>query len=232
MVNWIAVVIGGVSAVAGLYFLLAGAGRLHGWKTLRDTSAGAVTGPGAVEVEGVAKSHRETLDPPRETADSLAYEYEVEKRKLNPDEDDVGDEWDTVDEGRDSVPFVVDDGADGLLVDPEGADFLFGEDIHTQPDKERRYTVGRVDVGEQVYVAGEAAPAAEADLTPDGQRYVVTGTRSLLGRKLGGLTGTPFVISDSGEERAEARLIRRALLYLGVGVLLLGMSGVALFVIG
>ncbi|WP_324664134.1 hypothetical protein [Haloarcula sediminis] len=183
--------------MAGLFFLLSGVGRLRAWKTLRDTSAGAVTGPGAVEVEGVAKPHRETIDPPRETADSLAYRYEVEERR-NQDDDQIGNKWKTVDDGRDSVPFVAEDGGDELLVDSEGADFLFGEDIHAQPDRERRYKVGRVDVGEQVYVAGEAVPAAEADVTPDGQRYVVTDTRSPLAKKLGGLTGTPFVISDSG----------------------------------
>jgi len=226
MVNWIYLAVGGVSVVVGLFFLLSGIGRLRGWNELRGTSAGSVTGPGTVEVEGVAKPHEETLDPPHGTADSLAYKYKLERKQNDPDPDDHGQEWDTVKTERDSVPFVVDDGGNEVLVDPEDADFLFQKELDGQTNQ--RHTSKRLDVDEQVYVAGQAVPAAEADVAPDGQRYAITGSESMLGKRLSGLTGTPFVIADSGEEAAEARLIRGALFNLGIGVLALGLGSVGI----
>jgi len=222
MVNWLIIGIGGVFAVIGLLMLLSGIGRLRAWNEIRGTSAGAVTGPGTVEVEGVAKPLRETLDPPHGTADSLAYRYEQEERRRDPDPDEHGKEWHTVENERDSVPFVVESGADEVLVDPGDADFLFEKSSDRQGD--RRHKSARLDVGEAVYVAGQAVPAAEADVTPDGQRYTITDGGSMLGKKLSGLTGTPFVIADMGEDAAEDRLLRSAIFGLVLAVVVLGIA--------
>jgi len=220
MVNWIFIGVGAVSGVVGLFFLLSGVGRLRAWNELRGSAAGAVLGPGTVEVEGLAKPHRETLDPPHGTADSLAYKYKLEEKRNDSDPDEDGKEWETIRKERDSVPFVVDNETKELLVDPEDADLLFQKEL--DGERRRRHTSKRLDVDEQVYVAGEAIPVAEADVTPDGQRYAITGGESMLGKRLSGLTGMPFVIADSGEDAAEARLLRGALFNLGIAVIALG----------
>lgn len=222
MVNWIPIVLAGTFGIIGLYYLLSGIGRLRAWNELRGSSAGAVTGPGAVEVEGIAQPHEETLDPPHAATDSLAYKYEREESRPDPDPDEHGDEWHTTKKERDSVPFVVNTGDQEVLVDPGDADLMFEKEV--DGNHQRRHTSWRLDDGEDVYVAGEAVPAADADVPPDGQRYTITGSSSMLGQKLSGLTGTPFIIADTGEDAAEGRMTKLGILRVVIGVGLLGIT--------
>lgn len=226
MVNWIPVVIGGIFGVLGLLILLSGVGRLRAWNELRGSSAGPVTGPGTVEVEGVAKSHAETLDPPRGNVDSLAYNYKLEELRDDPDPDEHGRDWHTLESERDSVPFVVEDGTNEVLVEPEDADFLFEQTMDRHGNT--RHTIARLDVDEQVYVAGQAVPARDADVDGDGQRYAITDGGSMLGKKLSGLTGAPFILADTGEDAAESRLLKRGIFQLLLGVVMVGIPSVLL----
>jgi hypothetical protein len=70
--------------------------------------------------------------------------------------------------------------------------------------------------------------ASESNLDANGQQYALTGADSLSGGALSGLTGSPFVISDSGESRAEGRIMQSALKYLliAIGALVITVVGV------
>jgi hypothetical protein len=217
-------VIMGVFGLFGALIVLAGAGQLKSWNRLKSMSAGAVTGKGVVEVEGTARPLHETLTSPHWNADSLAFEYEHEERRHDHDMDDGGSEWHTEKSITDSVPFVIDSSSGDVVVDPDGANLLFEQ--QRERNGRTRHTARRLDVDEDVYVAGEAIPAHESNVDADGHKYVVTRTDSTVSGSLGSLFGSPFVLSDSGEDEAERRLLKRGLMSIFVGLIVLGMIGV------
>jgi hypothetical protein len=219
------VLVGGLVVVIGVLFAVAGIGQLRSWSRLRSTSAGMVTSPGLAEVEGTAEPLHETLEPPRENVDCLAYDYTRQERQHDHDIDDDGPdtEWQTTHSESDSVPFVVDDDASNVVVDPSAANLLF--DAETDRHGDVKHTSKRLDVGEQVYVAGEARSAADADVATDGRQYVIERSESLLPPALRSITEKPFVVADTGEKKAERRLLLR-----GVGSVVLGVGTVAVVV--
>jgi hypothetical protein len=217
--------VGVLVVVIGAGLAVAGVGQLRSWSRLRSMDAGAVTGTGLVEVEGTAEPLDETLHPPRENVDCLAYDYTRKERQHDHDLDDddgVDTEWRTTHSESDSVPFVVGD-ASNVVVDPSAANLLF--DAETERRGDVKHTSKRLDVGEQVYVAGEARTAAAADVTTDGRQYVIDRSDSLLPASIRAVTETPFVVADTGEKGAERRLLVR-----GAGSVVLGIGIVAVVV--
>lgn len=117
-----------------------------------------------------------------------------------------------------------------MLVNPDDADLFLEGSTSYDHTSNIRETVSRLDVDEQVYVAGTAVPSRESNLNANGQQYTLTGGDSLSGGALSGLTGLPFVIFDSGESRAEGRIMQSALKYLLLAVLALVVTAVAVLV--
>ncbi len=124
-------------------------------------------------------------------------------------------------------------GGDGSL-DPEFAAFLNGEygtpneafefDLSKHRGDRLRLTLSRLDLGEDVYVAGEVVDAREADVRADGVGRVVT-------EPDGGLLGAvPFVLADSDEDEAERRLLKRGVGRVLIGVLLSVLGGVPVLI--
>jgi hypothetical protein len=212
--------VGGLVVLLGASLAVAGVGQLRSWSRLRSMSAGAVTGSGLAEVEGTAEPLDETLQPPRENVDCLAYDYTRQERQHDHDMDDDGvdTEWRTTHSESDSVPFVVDGDASNVVVDPSAANLLF--DAETERRGDVKHTSKRLDVGEQVYVAGEARTAADADVATDGHNYVIERSDSLLPASFRSITEKPFVVADTGEKGAERRLLLRGAgsVVLGIGI--------------
>jgi len=81
-----------------------------------------------------------------------------------------------------------------------------------------RFTATRLDPGETVYVAGEAASVYDLDVRPEGNySYVVQGSKGGLPSLLRRFVATPFVVGDGGEKVAQGRLLKRGVLYAVVG---------------
>lgn len=219
----------GLFGLLGLAAVLSGLGQLSSWNTLRRSEAGAVTGTGMSEVEGTARPLDEALTSPHWNADSLAFEFKREE--YDHDMDDEGSSWETEESVTDSIPFVVESPAGDVVVEPSGANLLFEE--QQEREGEYRYTENRLDAGEQVYVAGEAVRSHDIDVDADGHKFVLTRTDTMISGTIGSLFGSPFVLSDSGEDEAESRLLKSGIGATLAGVFILAFVGliasVALF---
>jgi len=212
----------------GLLILAGGIGRLRAWWRLKGSEASAPgsldTGP--VELEGTARSLEETLTSPRENADSLVYEHVVKEKHVDHDPDQGSrTEWRTVVNETETVPFVVEGQRESAVVDPAGATKLLESSLERRQG-DRRIEVSRLDVGEPVYVAGQAVDATRADVATDGQRRVVRDSSTWMPNLLQRLYEGPFVLSDSKEGEAEDRLFWSGVKTTAVGVLWLGLIGV------
>lgn len=214
MVSIVPLLFVGLFGLLGLVAVLSGVGQLSSWNTLRNSQAGAVTGTGVTEVEGTARPLDETLTTPHWDAESVAFEFEREE--YDHDVDEEGSNWETEESVTDSVPFVVESPDGDVVVEPSGANLLFEE--QQEREGQYRYTENRLDVGEQVYAAGEAVRAEDVDVDTDGHKYVLTRTDTMVSGTLGSLFGSPFVLSDSGEDEAESRLLKS-----GIGSTLVGL---------
>jgi hypothetical protein len=200
-------------------FTAAAVGRLLAWLRLRDTDAVAPTGvdAGPVEVEGTAEPLDGTLNAPRTDGDaaSLAYEHVIKEKEYRSGEDGDQQVWDTRKNETGTVPFVVTDGGDGVVVDPEDAELLLSESYEDRTSQRREY-VRRLAAGEEVYVAGEAVSATAVDGRTDGRAYVVRRPTTWVPPVLQRLYDRPFVVSDADEDEAERRLLRSSLKWMGV----------------
>jgi len=73
---------------------------------------------GAVELRGTAVAHEgQAVESPFTETACLAYEYEAQELKSSGQ----SSYWETLDEGGQAVPFVLEDGTGRVRVDPEGA---------------------------------------------------------------------------------------------------------------
>jgi hypothetical protein len=212
----------------GILILAGGIGRLRAWWRLRGSEASAPgrldTGP--TEVEGTAKPLDETLTSPREGVDSLAYEHTVREKHVDHDPDQgTQTEWRTVVDETETVPFVVEGDHEEAVVDPAGATNLL-ETAVQQRQGDRKIEVSRLDVGEPVYVAGQAVRAGDADVPTDGQRHVVRAPETWVPNVLRRLYEEPFVLSDAKEGEAEDRLLWSGVKTLALGVVWLAIVGV------
>lgn len=224
MINWVPFVGGGAAVLFGLVSVVTGVSRLRSWNLLRSSSPTGVSGTAMVEVEGTVEPLHETLDPPNATTDSVVYEYTKEEFKPN-----TGSEtnWNAVDSDEGSVPFMLANADRNVVVDPDDADVILEEEREKSGDY--RHKSRRLDVGESGYVAGTVVPAGEAAVDADGHRYVIEGNTTI-GGSFSGLFGSPFIVSDKGENEAESQLLTRGSIAFGVGVLIVALGTVFLFI--
>lgn len=217
----------GLFVLIGLIILVVAAGKFRAWWRLKSSTA---TGPGRLdtghtEVQGTAKPLEETLTSPREQATCVVYEHKIEEREIDHDPDGETERtWNTVKDDTYTVPFRIEGDGGEAAVDPEGATPLLETSVSSRSG-DRRTTIKRLDVGEPVYVAGEAVRSSEADVPTDGQRHVVKGPSTWMPNALRRLYDDPFIISDSKEGAAERRLLWSGVKTLAVAVLCLGVVG-------
>jgi len=232
-----------VLAAAG-YLLLIGGRRLKTvWHILRNDPLPVreLHGRrGPVEIEGSAvEGDGGTVEAPFTGSRCLAYTYQVEELRSRG----KSESWKTLDRGMDGVDFVVDDGTERVLVDPEGADVHFESQSVTVPagtelpdrlaeyvgstdavepqdrtvnllvtavnlGNRQRFTERRLDVGETVYVYGQAGPGPTVEWGSD-----------FVDALVGDGDRTPaFVISDTDERGTAWRIARGGLWRVGAGL--------------
>lgn len=127
-----------------LALLVVGAGLLaFGYRLLRPelrrhrsdplTVREAETADGLVELRGTAAPHEHTLEAPFTGTDCLAYRYEVEEYQSAGKHS----HWETLASGGQFTPFRLEDDTGSLLVEPEGDDFHFDDEWHSEvgPDE-------------------------------------------------------------------------------------------------
>lgn len=218
----------GLFVLVGLGALVVAFGRFRAWWRLKNSAA---SGPGSLdtghaEVQGTARPLENTLTSPRENATCVVYDHKIEERQIERDADgDRERTWNTVKNDTHTVPFLIEGEHGEAVVDPEGATTLLETSVSTRRG-DTRTTIKRLDVGEPVYVAGEAVRAGKADVPTDGQRNVVKGPSTWIPNALRRLYDDPFIISDSKEGSAERRLLWSGLKGLGFAALWLGITGV------
>lgn len=210
----------GFFGLLGLALLLSGASRLSTWVRLERSSADVVTDTGFQEIEGTAKPLDGTLDPPRADAESLAYEYTRKKRVRGSSTDGSRSRWRTEAERRDSVPFVIETGASEAVVDPDGANFNF--EAEREEEGATSHVSERLDVGDEVYVAGESVPAHRSDVETTRSHVVQDAGDSFASFDRSSLFATPFFLSDASEGEAEGRLLAEGLKQLLGGGIVVG----------
>lgn len=213
----------------GFVIVAGGVGRLRAWWRLKGSEA-TLPGrldTGAAEVQGTAKPLEETLVSPREEVESLAYEHTVKEKHVDHDPDQgTHTEWRTITDETETVPFVIEGDHGEAVVDPAGATNLLESSVQ-QRRGDRKIEVNRLDVGEPVYVAGQAVRASDADIPTDGQRHAVKAPETWIPNVFRRLYEEPFVLSDSKEGEAEDRLLWSGVKTLALGVIWLGITGVA-----
>lgn len=224
MVNWVPFIGGGAAVLFGIGAFVTGVSRLRSWNILRSSSPKGVREPGMAEIEGTVKPLHETLDPPQATTESVVYEYAKEEFQPNSGSET---NWTTVDSDEGSVPFVLADADGDVVVDPDDADVILEEEQKKSGDYKHKSS--RLDVGESGYVAGTVVPANEAAVDADEHRYVIEGDTKV-GGSFSGLLGSPFILSDKGEDKAESQLLTHGSIALAVGVLIVALGIVFLFI--
>lgn len=142
--------------VAGIVvFTAAAVGRVLTWFQLRGTEAmpPAQVDAGPVEVQGTGEPLDGTLDSLRtdDDVEPLAYQHVIEEKEYRSGEDGDRQVWET--RKNETAPFVVMDGGDGVVVDPEDAELLLAESYEDRTGQRHEY-VRRLDTGEEVYVDG------------------------------------------------------------------------------
>jgi len=177
---------GFASVFTGLYSLR---GYYHISRT--ETRDIASVDEGVVEVEGEIEPVGKTLTAPVSDEDCVAYEYvATQTRRFGSNR-----YRSTVNSGRDTVPFYVDDGTGRVLVDPEGAEIAVEEretrsvkPESSECDRETTLKEVRVPVEGRTYVFGSASWSDE-----HGQVSITDEGLPLVG-------GPPFFkVSDSSE---------------------------------
>ncbi|GAB3041887.1 E3 ubiquitin ligase family protein [Natronobiforma cellulositropha] len=167
--------IGVLFAGVGGFVVWQGSQSLRAWNYVRAgepiTVHEATRASGPVEIEGTVRPHEEPLESPFHGVDCVAYSYTIERRKRGGKNRSSG--WRTVESGSERRPFVLEDGRETAYVDPEGATLsLESHRTRSIPNQQRarsitgvatsvfggrrRYTEKRLEVGESVYVFGDA----------------------------------------------------------------------------
>ena len=137
----------------GLAALLAFWGALSAFsrrQTVKGTplSRIATAAQGFVELRGVGRTPEgDPLVSPLTGMRCLWYRYEVERRGGRND-------WNRVDSGLSDAGFVLDDGSDCCLVDPEGAD-ITTRHYQAWSEGDMRYREWRLHTGDALCVLGE-----------------------------------------------------------------------------
>jgi hypothetical protein len=234
----------GLFVLSGLGLVVVGGNGFRKWWTMRAVDPGDFRiEPGLQEFEGRAYAAEDPLTTPFTESESILCEYTVERY----DHDDDGSNWDTVSSDVGSVPFEVDDGGATVAVDPAHADYLLTEefqvdtsDVEELPPRVQgyatrnlemgsaielgpiavggrryRFTEKRLDDGEEVYVIGPTEVGSRPAPGDSTARAVVAPGERNWRQKL---LGDPFVVSDTSEEAARKRQLKRA-----IGLFLFGL---------
>lgn len=229
--------------------VIAGGGliRLRRWWVMRRLDpAGMTADSGLQEFEGTARPVDGTVTAPFSETESLICEWEIDRYQTNDD----GSNWETVESGTESVPFDLEHTGPTVAVDPEGAQFLLGENDRfdtldseeVPPGVERyldhstasidvgpveldlsgrlRFTERRLDPGDPSYVVG---PVERAAAEPPGGSTARLSIDPAGGGWLANLLDDPFVVSDAGEQQAQRRQLKGAVMYLLVGLFFAGL---------
>lgn len=206
---------------------------------------------GPVVLEGKAVFDSETLTAPFSGTESLAYTYETHENidvrnswaVVSSGRERTEDEWVILDDGAAAVEFVVEDETGRVRVDPTGADLQFETETYDpvpwrdipgplvayiestsvveRRDIEsfvrwlktpaRRFREGRLEPEESVYVRGCVQPTADTDPVA-----AVVGECP---------DTSTFVVADTNQRGVFWRDAKRGLLYLGMSLAFLFVSG-------
>lgn len=214
-IGWVVLAMVGLAVVVGPWVLLLGTRQLRqGYRLFASDPVGAgevETADGVVEVEGTARELDGVLSGQYSDEPAFAQSWRRERKEERTNSD--GEErtsWDTVSEGSDSVPFVVEDATGEVVVDPAGATLSIEESRQRSRsgiwlfDRSREYREyeGRIGPGDDVYVYGQKRPASDDDAPVDDSHYVGSGSDV-----------SEFVVSDVSE-------LRTVLRYVGTGAFL------------
>jgi len=250
MVSVISVLFGGVPALVGGAMLVVAASGFRKWRAMRGRDpSDLVVEPGLREFEGRAYAIGEPATAPFSGNRSLICGHEVERYN----HDDRDSNWDTVSGGVETVPFEIEHMGHTVAVDPERATYLLTEDFHVDtgtadelPPRVREYVEGtldtgatveigpiefggrryrfteeRLDEGEEVYVLGPISDdPSSVPPGSDARLVIAPGERGLRRR----LLGDPFVVSDTGAERAAERQLKRAIEISLIGLVFAGVG--------
>lgn len=257
------VVVGLVLGAVGLWLLADGIGDVIVWRRLRRSDAAAAYDlqAGPVELEGTASVFDTTLPAPFREAETLVYEYDVERYR--PDDD--GSDWETVDSGTVGVPFVLTCDGVEIVVDPTGAELLLerhdridlaGDEEPTgalarfvRDNEEVTHRAGSLTLGPISLTTGTRHRFTASRLDP-GETVYVAGTLTpaydaslrtddqqwVVERQPRSLLDrlrapTPLSIADAGETVAQKRVRNAALTSLAIG-LVLGSLGAVFLLVG
>jgi hypothetical protein len=237
MVSVVAVAVGGVFLVVGLFILGRGVGEFRKVYHILTNDPVSVrdlpsrTGP--VEVEGRARP-ADDHEPVRSLftdTECLLYEYETQEYRSSGKHS----RWKTIDEGMRGVPFLVEDDTGAVRVEPAGADLRFAD--HTirvdagdrPPDRVARYVAatddvdpqdGSVDLGVAELDYGNDQKFIERRLDPGEDVYVYGAARRGSDTEWGsrlvdaviedGEAVPAFVVSDTSERDTAWRIGKRA----------------------
>jgi len=252
-----AIVIGGLFVVVGLFVVRNGASEFRTvYHVLTNDPVSVRELPnrsGPVEIEGTATTdddHTPVRSPFTDT-ECLVYEYEVGEYRSRGKHSS----WETLDEGIDGVPFVVEDDTGAVRVEPAGADLRLAD--HTTrvdggdepPERIAEYVAsteavdsqdGSVDLLVTELGYGNDQRFVERRLEPGESVYVygtVTPTGEsewgsrLVGATVGDGEAIPeFVVSDTSERGTAWRIGKQAVWLVAFGLVFAGF-GVAAVVL-
>ncbi|WP_336326155.1 GIDE domain-containing protein [Halovenus sp. HT40] len=205
---------------------------------------------GPAEVEGIARGDEKGVEAPFTGTVCLAYEYEVQEYRSSG----KSSYWKTLDEGTNSVPFLVEDDTGRVQIDGANAELhLSSETLELSPGEEPPARIDQyiqqtddieqqdstLDLGITELNFGNKQRFIERRLDIDESVHVY-GT---VGRAPAGEWGsdlvdamltssekTPLVISDGSERDTAWRIVKGHLGWplLALGCLLIGLYGIAL----
>jgi len=243
-----------VLGLVGIVFISVGIVGFRYWWLMKrlDPQGPVAVEPGLREFEGRVRPVGEPIVSPFTETESLICRYEIERYNLDSDESNwrtverdtlttpfeiqhagstvavdptdaqclITEEWSLDSREADDLPEAIrvymDEGASGPSSELDSVDL--------DSDRRYRFTVDRLDAGEEVYVLGPVK--RDLDAVPESDtEYVINPDRSVLKK----VFGNPFVIADTGEHRAEHRQLRSAVISIVVGLFLIGAP--ALFVL-
>jgi hypothetical protein len=226
--------------VPGILLSIYGMGQMFTYLKLRQSDTVPVQDldppMGAVEISGQARGHEETHRTPFTDQDTLICQWEIEEYQHDPT-DDAGSDWEEVDSGELTTPFLIDDGTGTVLVEPAGASLYMretrtlhgheadsesfsvsldslGVEFHSGSD--RRYREYHLGPEDDVHVMGSVQPPPDdlSDSVAGVVRAVDEGGSSVVDA----FQTKDFTISNGGEERAEMEVLKYAAIFLGIGV--------------
>ena len=221
----------------GIYIMSNSPKKFRRWRKLGENDPvpirNATTESDLVEIEGRVRPHDSTLESPYFGKDCVTYKHKTEKKvRRRSSRSKSRTRWKTIDSGKKSRPFVVEDDSGTAYVDPDSASLSLASDRRRTKNTQngssplgttlgkaisaagpalgslgfskRRYTEQRLDVDGQCYVAGAAErPPAGVDADVS----------------IAGTDVSTFVVSDATEGKTRLRLLLSGVKYMVVGLM-------------